>query len=112
MTAAVSLEVDDAAMVARVAGRYSCADCGEGYHDSFKLPAVAGVCDKCGGTAFKRRADDTAETVRARLDAYHRQTAPLIAYYDRQGVLQPLDAMGGIAEIRAALAAVVSRVAA
>ena len=51
-------------MVARVSGRYTCAACGEGYHDDFKQPATAGVCDKCGGTAFKRRADDTAETVR------------------------------------------------
>ena len=64
VTAAISLEVDDAAMVARVAGRYTCAACGEGYHDDFKQPATAGVCDQCGGTAFKRRADDTAETVR------------------------------------------------
>ncbi|MFC2968810.1 adenylate kinase [Acidimangrovimonas pyrenivorans] len=112
VTAAVSLEVDDAAMVERVAGRYTCANCGEGYHDSFKQPAVAGICDKCGGTAFKRRADDNAETVQARLTAYHDQTAPLIAYYERQGVLRRLDAMGAIAEIRAALARIVSTVAA
>ncbi len=63
VTAAISLEVDDAAMVARVAGRYTCAACGEGYHDQFKQPATAGTCDKCGGTEFKRRADDNAETV-------------------------------------------------
>ncbi len=69
--AAVSLEVDDAAMVTRIAGRYTCAACGEGYHDSFKQPAAAGTCDKCGGTEFKRRADDNAETVAARLEAYH-----------------------------------------
>ncbi|MCO5128798.1 MAG: nucleoside monophosphate kinase, partial [Rhodobacteraceae bacterium] len=60
VTAAISLEVDDAAMVGRVSGRYTCADCGEGYHDEFKQPATAGTCDKCGGTAFKRRADDNA----------------------------------------------------
>jgi predicted nucleic acid-binding Zn-ribbon protein len=80
--AAISIEVDDAAMVAPVSGRYTCATCGEGYHDEFKQPAVAGVCDKCGGTEFTRRADDNAETVRARLAAYHAQTAPLIAYYE------------------------------
>jgi adenylate kinase len=112
VTAAISLDVDDAAMVDRVSGRYTCAACGEGYHDTFKQPATAGVCDKCGGTAFKRRADDTAETVRARLQAYHAQTAPLIAYYDRRGVLERIDAMGPIAEIRKTLAAIVARIAA
>ena len=88
VTAAISLEVEDEAMVARVSGRYTCASCGEGYHDSFKQPAHAGTCDKCGGTAFKRRADDNAETVRERLAAYHAQTAPLIAHYDRLSVLE------------------------
>lgn len=111
VTAAISLEVDDEAMVDRVSGRYTCAGCGEGYHDHFKLPAQAGVCDKCGGTSFKRRADDNAETVRERLKAYHAQTAPLIAYYDRIGVLEKIDAMGPIAEIRTALGQIVGRVA-
>jgi adenylate kinase len=112
VTAAISLEVDDEAMVGRVSGRYTCAACGEGYHDEFKQPAKAGTCDKCGGTGFKRRADDNAETVRERLNAYHAQTAPLIAYYDGHGVLERIDAMGSIAEIRAALGAIVGRVAA
>ncbi len=112
VTAAVSLEVDDEAMVGRVAGRFTCAACGEGYHDEFKRPAVAGACDKCGGTAFKRRADDNAETVRERLQAYHAQTAPLIAHYEGQGVLQRVDAMGSIAAIRASLSAIVTRVSA
>ena len=112
VTAAISLEVDDAAMADRVSGRYTCAACGEGYHDTFKLPATAGVCDKCGGTAFKRRADDTAETVRARLKAYHAQTAALIAYYDARGVLERIDAMGPIADIRKTLATIVARIAA
>lgn len=110
VTAAISLEVDDAAMVDRVSGRSTCAACGEGYHDTFKRPAKEGVCDKCGGTAFKRRADDTAETVRARLEAYHAQTAPLIAYYEGKGVLQRIDAMKDIAEIRGVLHGIVSRV--
>jgi adenylate kinase len=112
VTAAISLEVDDEAMVGRVAGRYTCAACGEGYHDEFKHPATAGTCDKCGGTAFKRRADDNAETVRARLSAYHAQTAPLIAYYEGKGVLERIDAMGPIDAIRQELAAIVKRVAA
>ncbi|MBT9247546.1 adenylate kinase [Gemmobacter fulvus] len=112
VTAAISLEVDDEAMVGRVAGRYTCGTCGEGYHDEFKQPAHAGTCDKCGGTAFKRRADDNAETVRERLKAYHAQTAPLIAYYDGKGVLEKIDAMGAIAAIRTGLARIVTRVSA
>ncbi len=109
--AAISLEVDDAAMVDRVAGRYTCGGCGEGYHDSFKQPAVAGVCDKCGGSNFKRRADDNRETVGARLAAYHAQTAPLIAYYNDKGVLRRVDAMGQIDRIAADLAAIVRDIA-
>ena len=112
VTAAISLEVDDEAMVGRVSGRYTCGACGEGYHDQFKQPAKAGCCDKCGGTAFKRRADDNAETVRERLKAYHAQTAPLIAYYEGKGVLERIDAMGAIADIRAALGVIVNSVSA
>ena len=112
VTAAISLDVVDDAMVARVSGRYTCAGCGEGYHDDFKQPAHAGTCDKCGGTAFKRRADDNAETAGARLTAYHAQTAPLIAYYDGRGVLERIDAMGPIETIRDGMAAIVRRVSA
>jgi adenylate kinase len=112
VTAAVSLEVDDAAMIARISGRYTCGSCGEGYHDEYKQPAVAGVCDKCGGTAFKRRADDNAETVRERLTAYHAQTAPLIAYFEGKGVLERVNAMGPIADIRKALCTIVEGVSA
>ncbi|MFO7921121.1 adenylate kinase [Rhodobacteraceae bacterium W635] len=97
--AAISLEVEDEAMVARVAGRYTCAACGEGYHDDFKQPAKAGICDACGSTEFKRRADDNAETVRTRLAAYHDQTAPLIAYYEARGALTRVPAMGAIDRI-------------
>jgi len=107
VNAAISLEVDDAAMVDRISGRYTCAGCGEGYHDSFKQPKAEGVCDKCGSTEFKRRADDNAETVGARLEAYHAQTAPLIAYYDGKGALSRIDAMGSIDEIAAGLNGIV-----
>ncbi|WP_293575894.1 adenylate kinase [Phaeobacter sp.] len=99
INAAISLEVDDAAMVARVAGRYTCAGCGEGYHDDFKKPRVSGTCDVCGKSEMSRRPDDTAETVASRLEAYHAQTAPLISYYAQKNVLQRLDAMGDINEI-------------
>jgi adenylate kinase family enzyme len=101
-----------AVMADRVSGRYTCATCDKACHDTFKQPAAAGVCDKCGGTGFKRRADDTAETVRARLQACHAQAAPLIACYDRRGVPEQIDAMGPIAEIRRTLAIIVARIAA
>lgn len=110
--AVISLEVDDDAMVDRVAGRYTCASCGEGYHDSFKQPEAQGVCDKCGATEFKRRADDTAETVRTRLEAYHADTAPLITYYAERGVLTSTPAMGEIAEIAQAMNTIVGKLTA
>ncbi|WP_294230029.1 adenylate kinase [uncultured Shimia sp.] len=106
--AAISLEVEDTAMVSRISGRYTCGDCGEGYHDSFKQPAKDGVCDQCGSADFKRRADDNAETVASRLEAYHAQTAPLIAYYDSKGALKKVDAMGAIDAIAKELSAIVS----
>jgi adenylate kinase len=99
ISAAISLEVEDAEMVVRISGRYTCAGCGEGYHDTFKKPLVDGTCDNCGGTEFKRRADDNAETVASRLSAYHAQTAPLITYYDGQSVLKRTNAMGKIEDI-------------
>ncbi|EBA11932.1 adenylate kinase [Roseobacter sp. CCS2] len=102
--AAVLLEVDDVKMVVRIAGRFTCGDCGEGYHDTFKTPKVADTCDNCGARNMTRRADDNASTVMARLDAYHEQTAPLIAYYDGKGVLRRVDAMGEIGGIQSAIA--------
>ena len=89
----LELKVDEAALVERISGRYACAGCGEGYHDSFKQPAKEGVCDKCGSTEFSRRADDNAETVSNRLEAYHEMTAPLLPYYEDQSVLVQVDAM-------------------
>lgn len=112
INAAVSLEVDDDAMVERISGRFTCAACGEGYHDSFKPPAKPGVCDICGSTDMKRRADDTAETVAERLRAYHDQTAPLIAYYEAKGALSRVEAMGAIDAVAANLNAVVKNAAA
>jgi adenylate kinase len=90
----IELQVDDAALVDRIAGRFTCAKCGEGYHDSFKQTKQPGICDACGSTEFTRRADDKAETVASRLDAYHRQTAPLLPYYASRGVLRVVDGMG------------------
>jgi adenylate kinase len=99
LDAVVSMEVEDELLIDRVSGRYTCAGCGEGYHDKFKRPAEEGVCDNCGGTEFIRRPDDNAETVRARLDAYHAETAPLIDYYTGTGKLRQVDGMAEIDEV-------------
>ncbi|WP_424975946.1 adenylate kinase [Dinoroseobacter sp. S124A] len=108
--AAISLAVDDEAMVERISGRFTCGSCGEGYHDTFKAPAKSGTCDKCGGTDMKRRADDNAETVRERLKAYHAQTAPLITYYDKKRSLTEINAMAAIDEVASSLETIVKRV--
>ncbi|SFE73752.1 adenylate kinase [Roseivivax sediminis] len=105
--AAISLEVDDAEMVERISGRFTCAKCGEGYHDTFKPTAKPDTCDKCGGTEMTRRADDKAETVATRLEAYHAQTAPLIAHYEAQGALVRVGAMGEIGDIADRIGAVI-----
>lgn len=95
----ISIEVDDEAMVERISGRYTCARCGEGYHDKFKRPKVDGVCDVCESSEFVRRADDNAETVRQRLKAYHSQTEPIIAYYEKQSLVSRVDGMLAIDEV-------------
>ena len=95
----IEMEVDDAVIVGRVSGRFTCATCNEGYHDSFKPTKVEGTCDECGGTKFIRRADDNAETVSSRLKAYHDQTAPLLPYYRDRGVLRTVDGMASIEEV-------------
>jgi adenylate kinase len=92
----IEIAVDDEAMVERITGRFTCAKCGAGYHDSFHRPETEGVCDTCGGTEFTRRADDNAETVRARLRAYHEQTAPILDHYEPQGALRRVDGMAPI----------------
>jgi adenylate kinase len=99
LDAVIELRVDDAVLVARISGRFTCNNCGAGYHDTFKPTARAGVCDVCGGHEFIRRADDTKETVAARLDAYHRQTAPLLPYYASRGILRAVDGMADIDEV-------------
>ncbi|WP_322893078.1 MULTISPECIES: adenylate kinase [unclassified Yoonia] len=109
INAAVSLDVDDAEMVNRIAGRYTCGNCGEGYHDTFKTPAKPGVCDKCASTDMVRRPDDKAETVGQRLAAYHAQTAPLITYYEKQGNLQRINAMGEIDQVATELNAIIQQ---
>jgi adenylate kinase len=92
----IEMKVDDAALVERITGRYTCAKCGQGYHDKFQKPKADGVCDVCGSTEFTRRADDNAETVTTRLAAYHKQTAPILPYYKERGVLETVDGMADI----------------
>ena len=87
----IEMEVDEKALTERIVGRFTCAKCGTGYHDKFKRPKVEGVCDVCGSKEFTRRADDTVETVTARLKAYHAQTAPLLPYYRAKGLLPEID---------------------
>jgi adenylate kinase len=89
----IEIAVDEAALVDRISGRYACAKCGAGYHDRYKQPRVAGVCDVCGNTTFTRRKDDNAETVTARLVAYREQTAPILPYYADRGLLSRVDGM-------------------
>ena len=105
LDAVVELKVDDAALVNRIVGRFSCAKCGAGYHDTNKPAKVAGVCDACGSTEFSRRADDNAATVQERLMVYYRDTSPLIGYYFAKGKLKRVDGMAPIAEITRAIEA-------
>jgi adenylate kinase len=104
----IELEVDDEVLVDRIAGRYTCANCGAGYHDTNLKPKVEGVCDKCGSTEFKRRPDDNPETVRTRLWDYYKKTAPLIGYYHAKGKLKTVDGMADIDAVTEAIEAIVS----
>jgi adenylate kinase len=97
--AVIELKVDDAALIDRISGRYMCANCGASYHDTNCMPKVAGVCDRCGSKDFVRRSDDNAETVKNRLMAYYRETAPLIGYYFAKGKLKSVDGMAPISDV-------------
>jgi adenylate kinase len=102
----IELAVDEEALVDRITGRYTCAKCGEGYHDRYKLPAVAGVCDKCGSTEFKRRPDDNAETVRTRMAEYRGKTAPILPIYEARGLVSRVDGMAAMDDVTAAIEAI------
>jgi adenylate kinase len=99
LDAVIELEVDEGALIDRIVHRFSCARCGAGYNDKFKLPKVDGVCDECGSTEFVRRPDDNAETMQKRLDAYHKQTAPILPYYRERGLLVGVDGMASMPEV-------------
>ena len=102
----VELEVDEDALVERITGRFTCASCGEGYHDTFKKPKVEGVCDKCGGTEFKRRPDDNEETVRTRMAEYRAKTAPILPIYEARGIVSRVDGMADMNDVSVAIAAI------
>lgn len=95
----IELKVDDDLLVERVTGRFTCANCGQGYHDKFKRPKEADKCDVCGGTVFNRRSDDNEEAMRARLEAYYDQTAPLLDHYRARGKLRSVDGMADMEEV-------------
>ena len=106
LDAVIELQVDESALVQRISGRFSCASCGESYHDTFKQPAVEGVCDVCGSTEFKRRPDDDADTVRHRLGVYRQQTAPILPGYEARRLVTRIDGMASMASVEAAIDAV------
>jgi len=105
----IELEVDEAALIERVCGRYTCAKCGTGYHERFKQPQVAGVCDVCGSTEFKRRPDDNEETVRTRMEIYRGETAPILPFYEERGLVSRVDGMADMDQVAAAIEGVLSR---
>ena len=101
----IELTVDEAALTERIVGRYTCSSCGEGYHDRFKQPAVTGVCDVCGSTTFKRRPDDTAETIATRMALYRGETAPILPFYEARNLVRRVDGMADIGQVTAAIGA-------
>ena len=101
----IELDVDEDALVERITGRYTCANCGKGYHDTFEQPKVAGTCDKCGGHEFKRRPDDNEATVRTRMAEYRAKTAPILPIYDARGIVSRVDGMGDMDDVSVAIEA-------
>ncbi len=104
----IELEVDEDALVERITGRFTCARCGEGYHDVFKRPAEPGTCGQCGSHEFKRRPDDNEETVRTRMEEYRAKTAPILPIYEQRGIVRRVDGMASIAEVTHAIDAILA----
>ena len=106
----IEMQVDDAALVDRISGRFTCGNCGEVYHDVTKPTKVPGVCDVCGSTDLRRRADDNAESLKTRLMEYYKKTSPLIGYYYAKGNLSPVDGLADIDVVAGEVAAVLDRI--
>ena len=104
----IELEVDEDALVVRICGRYTCATCGKGYHDTFEQPKVPGTCDKCGGHEFKRRPDDNEQTVRTRMAEYRAKTAPILPTYEARGIVTRVDGMADIEHVTAAIERIIT----
>jgi adenylate kinase len=107
----IELVVDEDELVKRITGRFTCARCGTGYHDSFRPTAVPGVCDVCGSTEFKRRQDDNEETVRTRMAEYRAKTAPILPYYAARGLVRRVDGMASVDEVAAQIDAILDATA-
>ncbi|HEX7852598.1 MAG TPA: adenylate kinase [Sphingobium sp.] len=105
----IELEVDEDKLVERITGRFTCANCGKGYHDKFEQPKVEGECDKCHGHEFKRRPDDNEETVRTRMAEYRAKTAPILPIYEARGIVSRVDGMADIAEVAKQIEAILDR---
>jgi adenylate kinase len=99
----IELAVDEDALVERITGRFTCATCGKGYHDTFEQPRIPGTCDKCGGTEFKRRPDDNEETVRTRMAEYRAKTAPILPIYEARGIVARVNGMAEMDHVTAVI---------
>jgi adenylate kinase len=104
----IELDVDEDALVDRITGRFTCTQCGEGYHDRYKQPALTGTCDKCGSAEFKRRPDDNEETVRTRMAEYRAKTAPILPTYEARGLVTRVDGMADMDDVTAAISAILN----
>jgi adenylate kinase len=104
----IELEVDEDALVERITGRFTCANCGKGYHDKFEQPRIPGTCDKCGSHEFKRRPDDTEETVRTRMAEYRAKTAPILPGYEARGIVTRVNGMAEMDHVTAAIEKVIA----
>ena len=108
LDAVIELSVDEEVLVDRITGRFTCAKCGEGYHDRYKQPAVADTCDVCGSNEFKRRPDDNAETVRTRMAEYRAKTAPILPIYEARGIVSRVDGMADMDAVTEAIERIVA----
>ena len=102
----IELSVDEDELVKRIVGRFSCARCGTGYHDTFRPTKIAGVCDVCGSTEFKRRKDDNEQTVRTRMAEYRAKTQPILPFYEARGLVRRVDGMAPIDSVAAEIDAI------
>lgn len=109
LDAVIEMQVDDAALVARITGRFTCGNCGEVYHDQTRPTKAAGTCDVCGSHDLKRRADDNEDALKTRLMEYYKKTSPLIGYYYAKGKLSVVDGLAAVGDVAAAIAKVLDK---